>query len=196
MKKTIILAATALLISAVSCGQQQPKKAVSIPDNFLIVPGVRAGEIILNQNDEINIDDANYRTAENVGVGSTLQELADVYKNYIMNIEGDVTPYKSADEMLNVNLPDGLYDDHSARLTCLNPNGEETGIVFYLTLKKSDSPEQVKKESKVYQLSVYNTAFPQLGGTAALYITEDRDYEENLTPPTLTPEYIGEFARP
>ena len=200
MKKIIISATAAIIMLSASCGQsQQPKKTVSVPDNLLIVPGARAGDIVLNQNgagDEITIDDANYRTAENTGVGSTLQELTDVYQNCILNIEGDVTPYKSADEMLKMYLPDGLNDDHYVRLTCLNADGKETGIAFSLTLKKSDSPEQVKKQSKAYQVSVYDTGSSQLGGTAALHISADGNYEAHQAPFALAPAKIGEFARP
>jgi hypothetical protein len=48
MKKSIIFATAALIISAAvyGQGQSQPK----IPDNLMIVPGVRAGTNVLNQN--------------------------------------------------------------------------------------------------------------------------------------------------
>jgi len=140
MKKSIIFATAALIILAAAFGQGQSQP--EIPDNLLILPGVRAGTNVLNQNgisDFMVIDDVRYRTAENSGVESILQELNEVYKNYVIRVECDVSPYKSADEMLNINLPDGLHEDHSARLTCLDSNGEVTGIEFLLTLKKSDN---------------------------------------------------------
>jgi hypothetical protein len=185
MNRTTFLTATsALLLLAASCGQPQPK---TIPDELLIVPGVRVGTLVLNQDDmdEINVDDAKFRTAENIGLGSTLEELTNAYKNYIMTgaEEGDVSVYQSVDEMLAVYLPDGFDDGQIASIACLKPNGEDMGISFGISLKKSNNPDKVKKESKVIILTVYNADYSQFG-TAQLYYPED-DGERN--PFTLSP---------
>jgi len=50
MKKSIIFATAALLISAVSCGRsQRSKDAVFVPDSLLIVSGQRVGNRVIDR---------------------------------------------------------------------------------------------------------------------------------------------------
>ena len=206
MKKTaFITAAAACIILAASCGLNTSKQptAASVQDNFLIVPGERAGLFVLNQKylpvetlyqglgftektdkwginatiqrnaediiefrlmmdadsepiprsvgDWININSADFRTAENTGVGSSLQDLIDVYQDYRLSLEYEEEKYVSADQMLKDDLPDGI----SVRLACRDPDEEETGIAFFLTLNISNDRAKIKNESKVYMVQIY-----------------------------------------
>ena len=209
----LITVAAAWMMMAASCGQNTARTTsghnvagqadAAVRDEFLIVPGERAGLFVLNRkyrsveslykdvgfieksdkesnnitierNDEealyframqdtgckpiphsagdwININSPDFRTAENTGVGSSLQELINVYKNYGLSLEYEDEKYTSVDKMLNEDLTDGIC----ICLSCRDDDGKATGLSFYVSLKISDDRTTIKKESQVYMVQVF-----------------------------------------
>ena len=208
MKRTTILTTASLMIFAMACGQNVQKnnaftteiseqvnntfeidKATqshdSIPDNYLIVPGVRAGNSVLDPSG-VKKEDVfyyRYRTSENLGTCSTLRELLDVYKNYIIHIDGDMTLYKSADKMLN--LSPGKLKRY-ASLVCFDHDGAEIGIEFHLSL----DPDNPKQEWEVWKVEIYLSSF--LSGTMPFHLITANGHKESIL---LAPFEISEFLR-
>jgi len=101
------------------------------------------------------INDELFRTAENLGHHSSLQDLIQVYKNYVI-LEDKNTVYKSADELAKKYAP-GTFDDiKRVSLICLDSDGKEIGIKFGLTLGMSLKTDNLKEALKVWKIEIYS----------------------------------------
>jgi len=189
MKKSIIFVAVALLILAVSCGggSQRSKNGVFVPDSLLIVPGQRVGDRVMDRKGDcyiLCIKKEQYRTAENLGVGSTAKEVTEVFQHIRIDTR-DSKGHLSVDD-----LPDnGGWGN--ATIYCFHPDGKDLGIEFRISIEE-EKPDGPKREWKALEMWVYDTGYPKPDGAFELHSKADNPQE----PPVLSPSKIGEFVRP
>ena len=111
---------------------------------------------------------SDFRTKEQVGVGSSLRDLLNSYPNYIIEItfipEEDYTPLERKEftgiesliEYLAQNDFDGI-DPEGTSFICLDTKGEKSGINFGLEMNQTTPPvlETLTKESSVRRVFIH-----------------------------------------
>jgi hypothetical protein len=115
--------------------------------------------------ESITVFSSDFHTAENTGVGSSLEDLLSVYWKYKIKInyipEEDYAPIKFIEfeeielmlEYLEQNGFDNI-DPYGISLTCLNSDEEETGIRFFFEMGETVDLENIKTELKVIQVAI------------------------------------------
>ena len=133
-------------------GDEAIRKPVSVPNELVIIPGQQVGDKIIDRKGDYSIlciKTDKYRTAENLGVGSTAKEVTEVYKNHKITIWGE-------------NISIGglyLYDDYGRTgiIYCYHPNGMSMGIEF--RVKKERTPDGRIGGWRVTEVRVYDTGY-------------------------------------
>ena len=115
------------------------------------------------------IESSDFRTAEGLGVGSSLRDLLNHYPKYIIQItytpEEDEAPLKRAEfedveslfKTLSQDGFDGI-DYYGTSFICLDAKGEKAGISFVFTMEQTDNPvlDVLTKESKVTAVFIHS----------------------------------------
>ena len=123
----------------------------------------------------IGVYSSDFRTAEKIGVGSSLDDLLRNYSKYKIKItftpEEDYAPiktseYENINEFLEYILQNGTDGIDFTSFICLDANKETTGIIFYFNLEGIDNPETLKKESKITHIVIREPNYQEEEGTA------------------------------